>query len=431
MLRSAPCFSTDDMRYFFCGLVVAMLGLSVQAQEISLRHALEGGGREALFSLTERFNAAQKGKARVALEDLAEISDKHRLPVMALLDLDDSRDFFGTRPRFKPAHQAAAEVGQRLTRSVFYPLIADAVSDSAGRIEALPLGLSLPALFWNKLQFRQAGLDPEHAPVTWHDVQDAAGALFDKGSRCPLTSSRFAWVHLENVAAQHSEALVNKPGQIQFNNLIGVKHLALLSSWNKSSYFRYFGAGREADAHFLSGECAMLTGEASFYAEARRAGMDFGIGALPYYDDVYAANRARVLPTGASLWLLAGRTKDEYRLAMRFVAFLTQPASQRDWIKATAFLPMTRDAVLALRESGSPPALLQAAELRLSSSVMTARPRGADTLASLHEALSEEMPFVWRDEKPAKLALDQAMQRVNAGRLPEAPKQPAKKPGRL
>ncbi len=408
-----------------------MLVLPVQAQEISLRHALEGGARESLLGLTERFNAAQKGKARVLLEDLSSVREKHQLPVMALLDANDSRDFFGTRPRFKPLHQAASETGQRQARGGFYPLIADAVSDGSGRMEALPLGLSLPALFWNKAQFRQAGLDPEHAPVTWRDVQGAAGALFDQGSRCPLTSSRFAWVHLENVAAQHSEALVNKPGQIQFNNLIGVKHLALLSSWNKSSYFRYFGAGREADAHFLSGECAMLTGEASFYAEARRAGMDVGIGALPYYDDVYAANRARVLPTGASLWLLAGRTRDEYRLAVRFVAFLTQPASQRDWVKATAFLPMTRDAVLALRQSGSPPALLQAAELRLSSPVMTARPRGVDTLASLHEALSEEMPFVWRDEKPAKLALDQAMQRANAGRLPDVPKPPAKKPGRL
>lgn len=398
----------------FC-LAMLALSVAVPAQQITLRHELQGEARDALTRLAERFNASQKGRTAVQLQGIDGADGHASPPVAALLDIDDSRRFFGTLPRFKPLHQAVAETGQPLGRMRLLPLIADAASDPKGRLEALPLALSLPALFWNKADFRRAGLDPERAPATWQEVQDAAGALADHGSRCPLTSSRFAWVHLENVAAQHGEAMVTRPGAVTLNNLIGVKHLALLSSWNRSRYFHYFGAGREADVHFLSGECAMITGEARFDADARRAGMDFGMAALPYYADVYGADRANVVPDGASLWLLAGHGKEEYRVALRFIAFLLQPQNQRDWVRATGFLPMTREALAVLRASGSPADLMQAAELRLSSPRVVARPRGMEMLQPLHEALSEEMPFVWGNGKPAKQALDNAMQRVNAG----------------
>jgi sn-glycerol 3-phosphate transport system substrate-binding protein len=58
--------------------------------------------------------------------------------------------------------------------------------------------------------------------------------------------------------------------------MVNVKHLALLASWQKSRYFHYSGPAREGNRRFLSGECALLTGESSLYAEARRAGIDVG-----------------------------------------------------------------------------------------------------------------------------------------------------------
>ena len=430
VLRSPARQTMRPMKKSLFCLAALFLASLASAQEISLRHSLQGEPRVALATLAERFNALQKGKARIALEDLASVSDRRQLPVLALLDTNDTRQFFDTLPRFKPLYQATPESGVSLGSPRFYPLVADAASNARGRLEALPLGLSLPALFWNKVQFRHAGLDPDKAPATWHDVQDIAGALFDDGSPCPLTSARFSWVHLENVAAQHREPLVSRPGAVVLNNLIGVKHLALLSSWSKSSYFRYYGPGREADAHFLSGECAMMTGEASFLAEARHAGLDVGVGLLPYYDDVYAANRANVLPDGQSLWLLAGKRKEEYRVALRFIAFLLRPENQRAWVQATAFLPMTRDALAALRASDAPAALLLAAEARLNAPVAVARPRGLEVLQPLNDALSEEMPFVWRNEKPAKQALDNAMERANAGLSARNPR-PTGRSGRL
>lgn len=395
------------------GMLLALTGFAANAQEIVLRHALEGKALDALATLVVRFNDAQETRAKVVLQDAQGLEDRRRLPTMALLDTDDSMHFFDTRPRFRPLHQVMAESGEKFDRRRFYPQIAGAVDDSSGRLQALPLGFSVPVLMWNKTAFGKAGLDPDTAPATWLQVQHSAGALFDSGVRCPLTSSRFSRIHLENVSAQHNEPIIVRPNRIALNSLTGVKHLALLSSWHKSSYFRYYGPRLEGDAHFLSGECAMLTGESGLYIKASRGNFPIGIASLPYYDDIYGAAPRNVLPDGAGLWLLAGKKKDEYRLAARFIVFLMRPQNQRDWVSASGYLPMTVDAVTALRESGVPRPLLEAVERRLSMPGITARPKAGSVLDLMRDALNEEVEFVWRNEKPAKEALDTAMRRVN------------------
>jgi sn-glycerol 3-phosphate transport system substrate-binding protein len=223
----------------------------------------------------------------------------------------------------------------------------DAVHDASGRIQALPLALALPVLFTNRAALRKAGLDPDLPVPTWLELQKVAGAIYQHGGKCPLTTVRFAWVHAENVSTQAGEAVVSRVGRgdkVLVNGMVNVKHLALLASWQKSRYFHYSGPGREGNRRFLSGECAMLTGESSLYAEARRAGIDVGIAALPHHDDVYAARPADVLPDGAGLWVLSGHRKDEYRLAARFVNFMMRPEVQKEWVQAVKPLGLGADA---------------------------------------------------------------------------------------
>ncbi|MFN3884321.1 MAG: extracellular solute-binding protein, partial [Rhodocyclaceae bacterium] len=285
-------------------------------------------------------------------------------------------------------------------------------------MQALPLALSLPVLFYNKAAFAQAGLDPDAPPNTWWELQEVAGKLREAGWKCPLTSSRFAWVHVENVAAQHNEPLVvkdGKQGRLALNNMVNVKHMALLTSWQKSLYFVYSGPGREGDERFASGECAMLTGESSLYARLarRQPGFALGVAPLPYYDDVYGARPKRVLPDGASLWVLAADKKPEQVVIARFISFLMRPDVQRDWVRATGFLPMTPAAVQALRESGADAAILAQAEARLSMPKRdAARTKNGFGKSRIRAILDEEIEFVWGGQKTPKAALDDAVARA-------------------
>lgn len=402
-------------------------------QEIRLRHALEGSALDALGTLVVRFNDEQKGKAAVRLESRPATGEQGPLPQLALLDRSDSMAFFGTLPRFQPLHELMKAGGEKFDAKAFFPQIADAIDDGAGRLQALPLALGLPVLYLNRVQLRAAGVDPEHPPKTWWELQEVAGKLFDAGIKCPLTSSEFAWVHVENLASQHDQAIAQRQkagDRLMINSLVNVKHIALLASWQKSRYFHYSGAGREGDARFLSGECAMLTGESSLFAEALRRRLDVAILPLPHYDDVYGVKPADVLPDGASLWSLAGMKKDEIRVAARFMRFLLRQDVQRDWVRATTFLPMGPQAIDALRQAQAFPApLLDAAQKRLAVPTKNStRPRSGAMRERLRAIFGEEIEPVWNANRPAKEALDLTVQRANAagtggGAEPAAPKQ--------
>ena len=405
-------------------LLGCSLACPVFAQDISLRHDLDGKALDTLATLVLRFNDELKGKGRVVLQDSRGLENRQALPGLALLDPDDSMDFFGTRPRFRPLHEVMREAGQKLDAASFYPQVADAVDDASGRIQALPMGLALPVLLTNRAALRKAGLDPDQPAKTWLDLQKMAGEIYDHGSKCPLTTSRFAWVHSENVSTQAGEAVVARLGGVDkalANSMVNVKHLALLASWQKSRYFHYSGPGREGNRRFLSGECAMLTGESSLFAEAKRAGIDVGMAPLPHYDDVYSPKPADVLPDGAGLWVLAGHKKDEYKLAARFVVFMMRPEVQKEWVLATSYLPMTPAAMTALRGTDVPKPLLDAVEKRLAVSKKgSTRARHGPIRDRLHEFLGEEVSLVWTTSRPAKEALDNTVRRVNAAIAPPA-----------
>ncbi len=407
----------DAMKAIFSILAGCVLAWPAMARDISLRHELDGKALDVLATQVLRFNDEQKGKGRVLLQDARGVENKHVLPHMALLDPDDSMDFFGTRPRFRPLHEAVRDAGLKLDAAQFYPQVADAVDDASGRLQALPLSLSLPVLFVNRAALRKAGLDPEQQVKTWWDLQKLAGDLYDKGAKCPLTTGRFAWIHSENISSQAGEAMIQKAGgaeKVLVNGMVNVKHLALLASWQKSRYFHYAGPGREGYRRFLSGECAMVTAESSLYADAVRAGLEVAIQALPHYDDVYTVKPGDVLPDGAGLWLLAGHDKDDYKLAARFVAFLMRPDVQKEWVRTTSYLPMTPAALAALRDSDIPQHLLDAAQKRLSvSRKASTRPKHGPVRDRLHEFLGEEVSFVWTTDRAAKEALDNAARRVN------------------
>ncbi|MRR50256.1 MAG: extracellular solute-binding protein [Rhodocyclaceae bacterium] len=406
------------MRYLICLLALGFAWGSALAQEVMLRHALEGRALASLGELTLKFNDEQKGKAKVVLQGVGGLEQLTPLPHMAFLDSDESVAFFGTRPRFLPIAQVMSQGKEKFSDKQIFPQAADAVDDLAGKIEALPMGLSLPVLFYSKDAFRKVGLDPENPPKTWWELQKVAGMLFDAGYKCPLTASGFSWVHLENNASQAGEPVLFKEGKLErlsYNSMVNVKHIALLASWQKSRYFHWFGGGREGNTRFTSGQCAMLTGESAFYAEAsRNARFAVGVAELPYYDDVYGAKQSNVLPDGEALRVLAGKKKEEYQVVARFLAFLLRPENQKNWVRATGYLPMTPQAIEALKSDSAVPGLLEKAHERLSrprfGGARVAEGKGRSRIRAI---LHEEIEFVWRNQKPAKEALDTAVVRAN------------------
>jgi len=246
-------------------------------------------------------------------------------------------------------------------------------------------------------------------------MQGMLDKLQDAGYACPYTTSWPVWVHVDNVSAISGVPATTDKGVLTFNGLPQVKHLAMMATWTKANYFKVFGRRNEASARFHEGECAMISTDSREYTDFRDAkGVELGVAALPYHDDVYGGRQSS-LADGASLWIGAGHSPAQYKQVAKFVKFVLSPEMQIEIVRVYGGLPMTSVARAAARskllQDGDKTQEIAFASLKGNGSKPAVRVANIDAVRIVTD---EEMEAVWADTKPAKAALDTAVSRGNA-----------------
>ncbi len=377
--------------------------------EIAFSHQLNSSNAERLGALVERFNSQHKD-VRINLVH----AEAHGKPSpLNLATTDTVANFAVNQSSFKPLHQLMRETREPLAAN---DLSSDLlVGESKSKLMALPVAFSTPVLFYNKRIFRKAGLNPDQPPRTWREMQDLAGNLMDKGISCPYTSSWPVWVHIDNVSSVSGVPVADRKGELGFNGLVQVKHVAMLATWHKAGYFHNVGRGNEADAYFHKNECAMLTSDSWAHSYLREApGVELGVAPLPFHEDAYGGPK-HTLAAGASIWIGGGFKPHEYKAAARFIRYILAPETQMDLARVGGFLPLTDSARKSIKAK-----LLKDEEQVLDVAYASLQGKGAaqplriSTLEPVRMIVDEELEQVWADKKPAKAALDTAVSRGNA-----------------
>ncbi|UCV20212.1 extracellular solute-binding protein [Ferribacterium limneticum] len=378
--------------------------------EFELAHNLGAAGEERLQAIVDRFNK-ESGSAL----KLVRLEKGDKPAMLNLMRRYDMSDVLSQPKAFVPLHQMMAKAGQPLKFGELSGDLKAGVVDAKGKVVALPVLYSTPVLFYNKNAFRKAKLDPEQPPKTWFEMQGMLDKLQDAGYACPYTSSWPVWVHVDNVSAISGVPAATDKGQLTFNGLPQVKHLAMMATWSKANYFKLFGRRNEASAKFNEGECAMITTDSREHVDFRDAkGVELGVAPMPYHDDVYGGRQSS-LADGASLWVGAGRTPVQYKQAAKFVNFMLSPEMQIEMVRVYGGLPMTSTARAAARSK-----LLQDGDKTLEIAYASLKGNGSKpavrvaNIDSVRLITNEEMEAVWEDKKPAKAALDTSVTRGNA-----------------
>jgi len=137
-----------------------------------------------------------------------------------------------------------------------------------------------------------------------------------------------------------------------YNSPLHVKHIQHLADWQKDKIFVYGGRRNDGNAKFTTGEVAMHTessaGYASFKANCK---FEFRTSMLPYWPDAPGAPQNTIIG-GASLWVLQGHPAEEYKGVAAFFTYLSSPAVQAEWHKATGYLPITKAAYDLAKDQG-------------------------------------------------------------------------------
>ena len=448
------------LRTFALVLVLCAAGLAHPAEEIRLWHGMSGAAGAELDRLVARYNASQKDYRvvsyfqgpydEVMANDIALRKGTRRSPHIVQVQDAGTADMMRSGLG-RPLWQIVAESGRKprpksrrkpqpAVEANYLPAVAAYFSDAEGRLIALPFTAATPVLYYNRDEFRQAGLDSELPPKTWYEVAKTLGVLVESGQSCGFTTAWQSWVLVENMSAWHNQRFATQGNgmfagagnglaagtgngvaaaggpRLAFNTRLMVRWISTLSSWHKAGYFSYSGRRNEAEARFASGECAILVSSSAAYPEVRkRAGFDVGLAQLPYYDDFDEAPQ-NTLVAGSALWALAGASAAQYRGVASFFAWLAQPQIQVEWQSRTGSVPLTTAAYDLMRKQGfyraHPDQEVAVRQLLAKPTADSAGIR-LGRFRFIRGIIDEELESVWNDRKTPLDALNAAVQRGN------------------
>jgi sn-glycerol 3-phosphate transport system substrate-binding protein len=408
-------------------------GASAQAPiEIQWWHSMEQALGDRVNEMARQFNASQsqykvvpvfKGNyAESMAAGVAAYRGGNAPHIIQVFEVGTAT-MMAAKGVIKPVEELMKENGEKFDRSAYVPAVAGYYTSSKGEMLSFPFNSSTTVMFYNKDAFTKAGLDPNKPPATWQELVGDAAKIKASGGKCAYTTAWQTWVHLESFSTWHNTEFASKnngfgglDARLTFNSPLHVRHIENLANWAKQGYFTYAGRKDEGNARFFSGECAMLTGSSAAYANiAKNAKFKFGVAPLPYYNDVPGAPQNTIIG-GASLWVMGGKKKEEYKGVAKFLSFLSQPELQAKWHQETGYLPITNAAYDLTRKSGfyeQKPGTDVAVKQMIVKTTAKSRGIRLGNMPQIRDVMDQELENVWNGKKSAKEALDEAVRRGN------------------
>jgi len=232
---------------------------------------------------------------------------------------------------------------------------------------AMPFNISNPVLYYNKLMFEAAGLDPDDPPVSLEELRAVSQQLVDSGAAAHgivLDSGRDSgggWFFEQwfgragEPYADNGNGRIAPATQVLFDNELGLELLTYLQELTASGlavsvgdnaglqdgFFKMIDA--EAPGAMTIATSAAISSVITVLGSGIAPGLtpdDVGVGPMPGPSDTPA-----VQPGGASVWIPAGKSDEVTAAAWDFAKYLVDPQVQSTWTAATGYVPVRSDAV--------------------------------------------------------------------------------------
>ena len=228
------------------------------------------------------------------------------------------------------------------------------------KLWGMPFCAGMGLLYYNKVTFREVGLDPERPPQDLEEVRQYSEKILKRDAAGNVVRSGIAtdvqdWT--ERIVAEHGDLFVDNE-----NGHEGRATKVLFDNDTGRWYFQWwhdmvdeglaFNVGRNPT--FADGLMALPSGRAAMtfsYSSALRSvvdalgkgieGVEIGVGGLPGVPggtgSPYLINRG--------LWILNLRPEKEQQAAWRFIKWLMEPEQQAEWFAGSGYQPVSRAAV--------------------------------------------------------------------------------------
>lgn len=418
-------------------MAVAAVRLDVaKADPIELQwwHAMTSVNADRISKIADDFNKSQSdykvvpvfkgGYSEVMTAAIAAYRAGNPPDIIQVFEVGTAT-MMAAKGAIKPVYQLMADANEPFDSSSYLPAVTGYYSTADGKMLSFPFNSSTPVVYWNRDEFKKAGLDPDKPPKTWPETFEAAKKLRAAGVPCGLTTAWASWTQIENFSAWHNlpigtkdNGLAGTDTELVFNNPTVIRHIANLAEAQKDKSFDYSGRTVEPEQKFISGDCGMIQDSSAAYGLFKSSNkFEWGVTQLPYYPDVAGAPQNSIIG-GASLWVMAGKKPEQYKGIAKFFTYLSGTPVQEWWHEQTGYLPITKAAYEKTKADGfydKNPGT-EVAILQMTGKPPTDNSKGLrfGNMVQIRDVIAEDLEAAFSGKSAAKAALDDAVGRGNA-----------------
>jgi len=309
----------------------------------------------------------------------------------------------------------------------FFPGISNYYATSKGEMWSFPYNSSTALLYFNKDHFAKVG--KTEAPKTIEEWFETARAIKRGGhAEAGFCFDFDTWMPLEQFSAIHNLPIASKnngydglDAELVFNK---TKFADYMKDWKKLldegvARIQTAQTGKTILQAFADGTCStMLTSVANHGVmhSTMKPGINWGVGMLPVYA---GTERKNSLVGGASLWVMSGKSKEEYEAAAAFLDFALSTAEVKWMPTVTGYIPVTQSAFRGMLDDGfySQPdkAGREIAMQSLTFTPPTPISRGIrlGNFTQIRAEIRSELEAAFTGKKDMQAALDEAVSRSN------------------
>jgi sn-glycerol 3-phosphate transport system substrate-binding protein len=336
---------------------------------ITFWHSETASGEDNLVKLVDRFNASQN---EVRVEPIYQGTDMDL--TLKLISSMPSGNVPTIAYMSEPYTQPMIDSGEIVPIQEYLDQEEYDLSDFSpaaigyytvdDTLYAMPYGLAVPLLFYNKAPFREVGLDPEQPPRDLEEARAVSEKLVRRDSAGNVTRYGFAI----EISPYWLEVMLGGAGELYVNNDNGRDGFATEVAFDNDAGRKYFQWWHDMvqDGLALNTGGSVTAGvDALMAIGVGRAVMVFSIsGALRSVVDVLergglegiepgvapAPGIPGKVPEGSpgvysrSLWIMSDRPEAERDAAWKFIKWLVEPEQQAEWFAGSGYLPVRMSA---------------------------------------------------------------------------------------
>lgn len=398
-------------------------------------YGLGGYLGEQVAATCERFNASQdefeivcvgQGSYEQAVQNTIAAFRANQHPTL-VQSFDAGTTDLILSGEFYPVYQLMADFNIEIDWDNYFPGIKNYYATSDGRLISMPHNSSTALMYYNVDMLAQAGFDAP--PATWEDLEETLVAMKAAGVDVPMCYAPSSWIDLEQFSMVHNVPIATRnngydglDAELVFNTTVHARHIANIVRWVNEGLaaVRTADGGMNARDTFGAGLCGYFFGSVATHQTMHNIaadGLNWHVAMLPVYSDF---ERTNSVVGGASLWVLRGKSDDEYRGAAAYLQFIATPEEERTWVERTGYIPVTLTTFENLIETGfydEPP--FRGREIAMESLTYTepsSLTRGIrlGSFIQIRQEWTSEMQAALAGTKTSQQALDDAVTAGNA-----------------